>query len=243
MISILGYTNLAKYLDEDEWYTGGERLIRHVIDHYINQGQFKNLELFDFVESIDAKGNPWEQEGYVLSDPGHSLELIGIATKFLLVLQEKKEKTVSQKQLLEHCGELFPKVLINNFRNGFNRNTGGLCKAYDLISRKPLNSDMPWWNLPETMRAAVELLLLNPDNDYTEEILQILIHCSNAFIKNYVNRDIYLMAYQTIDANGQPVDTIPATADADPGYHTGLSVIDFLDCLRKINTPSKKQGS
>ena len=102
---------------------------------------------------------------------------------------------------------------------------------------------MPWWNLPETMRAAVELLLLNPDDDYTEEILQILMHCSNAFIKNYVNRDIHLMAYQTIDENGQPVDTIPATADADPGYHTGLSVIDFLDCLRKINTPSQKQGS
>ena len=243
MISILGCANLAKYLGEEEWYACGERLIRHVIDHHINQSQFKNLELFDFVESIDPEGNPWEQEGHVLSDPGHSLELIGIATKFLLVLRDRKEKTASQEKLLEQCVELFPKVLIKNFRNGFNRNTGGLCKVYDLISRKPLNSDMPWWNLPETMRAAAELLLLNPDDEYTEEMLQILMHCSNAFIKNYVNRDVYLMAYQTIDKNGQPVDTIPATADADPGYHTGLSVIDFLDCLRKINTPSQKQES
>jgi hypothetical protein len=37
------------------------------------------------------------------------------------------------------------------------------------------------------------------------------------------------MAVQTLDKNGQPVDIIPATPDADPGYHTGLSIIDFLN--------------
>ena len=42
------------------------------------------------------------------------------------------------------------------------------------------------------------------------------------------------MAYQTIDRTGKPVDVIPATPDADPGYHTGLSLIDMLDCLRRI---------
>ncbi len=236
MISILGCANLAKYFNEDEWYERGERLIRHVVDHHINLGQFKNLELFDFVEAIDADGIPWEQNGHILSDPGHSLEFIGIASKFLLVQRDRVEKTASQQSLLEQCVELFPKVLIQNFRNGFNKKIGGLCKAYDLISRTPINNDMPWWNLPETMRAAAELLLIAPDDEYTEEILQILSHCSNAFVKNYVNRDVFLMAYQTIDDTGQPVDTIPATADADPGYHTGLSIIDFLDCLSKISS-------
>ena len=46
-----------------------------------------------------------------------------------------------------------------------------------------------------------------------------------------MNRKAHLMAYQTVDANGQPADVIPATPDADPGYHTGLSIIDYLACL------------
>ena len=36
------------------------------------------------------------------------------------------------------------------------------------------------------------------------------------------------MAYQTRNASGEPTDVIPATPDADPGYHTGLAIIDFL---------------
>ena len=36
------------------------------------------------------------------------------------------------------------------------------------------------------------------------------------------------MAYQTRAADGNPVDAIPATSDADPGYHTGLSLIDVI---------------
>ena len=42
------------------------------------------------------------------------------------------------------------------------------------------------------------------------------------------------MAYQTVALDGNPVDIIPATPDADPGYHTGLSLIDMLDCVAKL---------
>ncbi len=42
------------------------------------------------------------------------------------------------------------------------------------------------------------------------------------------------MAYQTVNAQGDPVDVIPATSDADPAYHTGLSIIDFIECIRKL---------
>jgi hypothetical protein len=42
------------------------------------------------------------------------------------------------------------------------------------------------------------------------------------------------MAYQTRNRDGQPVDVIPATADADPGYHTGLSLLDAIDVFRQL---------
>jgi len=59
----------------------------------------------------------------------------------------------------------------------------------------------------------------------------IIMKCSNGFIRNFVNPDVHLMARQTLSRNGIPVETIPATPDADPGYHTGLSIIDFLNCI------------
>ena len=41
------------------------------------------------------------------------------------------------------------------------------------------------------------------------------------------------MAIQTRNADGEPVAVIPATSDADPGYHTGLSILDCLEVLRQ----------
>jgi hypothetical protein len=230
MIAIGAIALFAELLNEDEWFEIGERFVRHIVDRYINLGQFSNLQPYDFYETIDAKGNPWVEDGRILSDPGHSLEFIGLAAKFLLLLRDRPEKTPSQRELLERCAEIFPNVLARNFANGFNPKAGGICKAFDLISRKPINSDMPWWSLPETMRAAAELLHLCPDA-VKAPLLKVIADCSNGFVRRFVNRRVHLMAYQTIDKAGKPVDVIPATPDADPGYHTGLSIIDFLRCI------------
>ena len=90
-----------------------------------------------------------------------------------------------------------------------------------------MNSDMPWWSLPETMRAAIAAYHAAPNDRPT--FGRIAAQCSNAFVHNYVKPDLNLMASQTINEAGHVVDVIPATPDADPGYHTGLSIIDFLE--------------
>lgn len=234
MIMLGGFALFAELLGDDEWFDWGEGFIRYILDHHVNTGQFDELQAHDFVECIDDEGMPWRENGQVLSDPGHSLEFVGLASKFLLILRSKRRKTASQEELLQRCAELFPHVLARNFANGFNPKVGGICKAFDLVSRQPLNSDMPWWSLPETMRAGAELLVLCPREKHKADILRIIADCSNGFMRSFVNRKAHLMAYQTVDANGQPVDVIPATPDADPGYHTGLSIIDFLACLDRV---------
>jgi hypothetical protein len=40
---------------------------------------------------------------------------------------------------------------------------------------------------------------------------------------------MHLMAYQTLDRDGHPIDVTPGMPDADPGYHTGMSLIDAID--------------
>jgi hypothetical protein len=239
MISLLGLALFAEATGAEEWFGDGERFVRHVINRHINLGQWPELQQFDFVEATDPRGQPWCEAGSVLCDPGHALEFIGLAAKFLLVLQQGAAHTASRGALLGQSREVFPATLSHVFQLGFNRAVGGICDAYDLITRRPLNTDMPWWNLPETMRAAAELVLLYPDHPDRERILQVAVDCSNAFVKNFVNPNFHLMAYQTVSANGQPVDVIPATPDADPGYHTGLSIIDFIACIRRLAAPER----
>ena len=63
--------------------------------------------------------------------------------------------------------------------------------------------------------------------------LRVLRDCHNAFAGHFVRPELHLMAYQTRSESGEPIHVIPATADADPGYHTGLSIIDMLDILEE----------
>jgi hypothetical protein len=235
MIAIGGCSLFAEVTGEEEWFEIGGRFIRHILDKHVNLGQLPELELHDYLEFIGKDGLPWRDADMVLSDPGHALEFIGLASRLLLQLKALARKSPSQEELLARCIEVFPLILLKNFENGFNRRVGGICKAFDLVSRRPFNADMPWWNLPETLRAAAELLLLCPDSDRKGELLKVLADCSNGFFTRFVNPRVHLMAYQTIGDDGKPREIIPATPDADPGYHTGLSIIDFLDCFRRLS--------
>jgi hypothetical protein len=234
MISLGLLALAAEVMDDAHWFDVAERYIAHILERHVNLGQWTELEPYDFVESIDAQHRPWrESDGKIMSDPGHCLEFVGLASKVLLRMRDWPGCTVSQQLLLDLCGDMLPRIFLKNFANGFARaGAGGIVKAFDLVSRTPINSDMPWWSLPETMRAGAELLLLAPQEPRRDEILQAIADCSNAFVRNFVNPKVHLMAYQTVNAQGKPVEVIPATPDADPGYHTGLSIIDFLRCIR-----------
>jgi hypothetical protein len=191
--------------------------------------------LHDFVEAVDSAGAPWKDGNRILSDTGHALEFVGLAARFLLVLDRQPEKTPAQEDLLARCREELPAIFCQNFASGFNPEVGGICKAFDLVGRRPINTDMPWWSLPESLRAAAELLVLCPAAPQRDALLDAAARCTNGFFGRFVNPRVHNMAYQTVDAAGRPVDVIPATPDLDPGYHTGLSIIDYLDCLDRTH--------
>jgi len=64
-------------------------------------------------------------------------------------------------------------------------------------------------------------------------LAKIAVTCSNAFLRYYVRPAVHCMAIQTLDQNGQVAPVIPAVPDADPCYHTGLSIIDALETLEQ----------
>ena len=208
----------------------GLQLIRHELETYINLNRrIQNLANFDFWEAVDSQGVPYRENGQILSDPGHALECVGLALKWCDAVKQREDINSEQIQEIQQIEEQMLQILNQNFQNGYLLK--GICKAFDLVSRKALNTDLPWWNLPETMRAALFCHRVAKSQDHRQMCLHIFAACHNAFVQYFVRPDLHLMAYQTCSASGHPVAVIPATADADPGYHTGLSIIDVLDMI------------
>jgi hypothetical protein len=213
----------------------GLRLIEHELAHYVNlDGRIPDLLEGDFWEGINKDGQPCrEADGAIVSDPGHSLEFVGLALKFIAAARTGSSPTPDQDRRLETARVCMPLILERNFTNGYIPGPQGISKAFDLVSRQHLNTDMPWWNLPETLRAAAYCLTDADDGPEKAMCLGVFRDCHNAF-RLFTRPDLYLMAYQTRDAAGHPVDAIPATADADPGYHTGLSLIDVIATIESL---------
>lgn len=230
MIALGGIGLLIESTASREWVDIGETLIRHVLQGHVNRGQFKDLRVWDFVEFLAPGGLPWRSDENVLCDPGHCIEFIGLSASVLLAARRTATPNESLNDLATECRKVLPSLFQHVFQLGFNAKQGGICKAYDLVSRQPINTDMPWWSLPETLRASALLIELWPGLR-VQPLLTIYQQAHEAFFEHYVNPCVYSMAFQTRDINGHPVDVIPAVPDADPCYHTGLSILDVLEIL------------
>ena len=269
MIALGGIALGIEYGEQQYWVNKAQQFISHIIDVHINTDANDHCQRYDFWEAVDNDGKPWvEADGTIICDPGHALEFIGLSLKCLLKI-EKLDTELQETnncswgpenascELLEKCRTLYPALLKHFFALGFNPQAAGICKAFDLKAHQVINSDMPWWSLPETIRAAALLAKFSanqvaPEGRYRfagaknkiccpkttrlykseskceTEALQVIRDASNAFMNKFINPEVHLMAWQTRNIDGNPIELIPATPDADPGYHTGLSIIDFI---------------
>ena len=230
MIQIGGAAVLLEREQSAEMLELGLAHFRFIFENYVNvDSRWPDLTEWDYVEFLDDDGRPYRTDGAILSDSGHALEFVGLGLKFTSVARGLAicEPYLEEIAAIESA---MPHILQQNFANG-SQSTGGICKTYDLLARKAVNSDMPWWSLPETIRAASACWAISQDNAEQAACLRIASVCHNAFVMHYVRPELQLMAVQTRDVDGNVVDVIPGTSDADPGYHTGLSLIDCLNII------------
>ncbi len=214
----------------------GLEIIRHIIDYHVITKPLGGLAEWDFCEFIGDDGDPYEQEGRILSDPGHALEFVGLTAQFCLSVAESACATDRQRGLVVEVLKSLPKIFGRNFQNGFDRGHGGIVKLFDLLSRKPVNGDLPWWSLPETMRAAVGCLSFASDSERSF-LLDSYSSCHNALFSFYAKEESGF-CIQSRDEDGEVSDTIPAVPDADPNYHTGLPLIFCIERLGNFSVSS-----
>ena len=212
MIALGGTALGMKYGDAAYWERRALDLLHLIFSRHTDPDM-------DFWEAVDTSFRPWVEKGRLLCDPGHALEFVGLSSKNLLLFRSPAGRREAAR-----CAKFYADFLRHQFAVGYAPGPGGIIKSFDLKSRRPINTDMPWWSLPETVRASVLAAKLTGD----ASLLDIGRTCAEAFFRGYVNPKCHQMAVQTRDAQGKVVSVIPATPDADPGYHTNLSLIDAL---------------
>jgi hypothetical protein len=239
MIGIGAATVFLKRTKDTAFAKIGLDFLNYILNYHVNLGNANTVsKKYDMWEFTDLAGRPYVDEKQILlSDPGHACEFVGLALDLLETSKKLGCVNGSQSEAVSEYEQILPNVLRQNFQNGFSPMGFGICKGFDLISRKVLNSDMPWWSLPETMRSAISACLI-VSADTCPDFEQIAIKCSNAFVSYYIKPSLNFMAIQTLNKEGRCADVIPATPDVDPGYHTGLSIIDCLEKLPKLKSNS-----
>jgi len=209
MIQIGAMALMVSHEKDNSFVETGLKLIEYVLDNYVNtKNKFSKLEEFDFVEFLDSENQPWSQDGKIISDPGHALEFVGLAFKFTDTVKRLRITDCDQKNRLCRIESVLPKIFKQNFRNGFQPQLGGICKLFDLITRNPINSDMPWWSLPETIRAALYCWQNEPSVSAKQNYLEIANECSRCFKLNYIVSERDMMPIQNRCGDGKIAHTI-----------------------------------
>lgn len=163
-------------------------------------------------------------------DPGHANEFVGLGLGAVAAMErETTWLNDARRALLKRAREMMPALLVKSTRIGWNHTHHGLHKAVDNRTGAPINNDMPWWNLPETMRAAVRAHAATSDPQVRKDVLECYRLSHNAYFEHFLNRDKMLFPCQTRSgATGQVVNKVPAVPEGDPLYHTNLSLLDML---------------
>lgn len=188
-----------------------------------------------FSESID----PQTGERGDLLDPGHCAEFVGLGFSAIAAMEhDGPGMTDVRRALFARAKVEMPAILLGAMKLGFDERHGGIFKAVDIGKGRILNDEMPWWSLPETMRAAFHAAVATADPVLARSCLDVYAKCHNAYFRHYLNRDLSLFPYQTRSGKtGRVMDVAPAIPEGDPLYHSNLS---FLDVMAKIPLGSSR---
>lgn len=191
---------------------------------------------YDAETAVFSEYINWETEAKgTYLDPGHAAEFAGLGLGAIATVRaDAANLTDARRALIARADRDLPRLLIKNVEFGFNSKFPGLLKAVDTASGEALNDGMPWWNLPEAMRAAA-LAYEVADDAQRRTLLETIAKCHNAYFGFYPNREKMLFPFQTISGvTGEVVDIVPAVPEGDPLYHANLALLEMLDVIERL---------
>lgn len=236
----LGALALMAEREGGGWCTrAGLRIIDRILSCHTASADMPPLaRRGDMWETVDEHDRPLLHDGRLQSDPGHSIEFVGLASRFLRAIERREGLEARDAERIRAARARLPDLLFANFENGFRSDVEGITKTVDLVSRDPVDPTLPWWSLPETMRAAAQVLVDHSGDDGSasvgERCRALFALCHNALVRRYLVPGNPALWVQTRSADGRTVDVVPACPDVDPGYHTNLSIIEALRLFDEV---------
>jgi hypothetical protein len=198
----------------------GYNSINDILSNFIVEENNK----FYISDYLNKDKKPLYNNGDIVNNPGHCIEIIGLALQFL---------RLNERLLLDNVTFNIFKVRENLANIGLNHYNLGINKNHTinlqvLIKRREVvNNNCPWWSSFEALRMISEIYYLTKDIKYID-LLTLQFDCiENIYLKD-LKRNIPL---QNVNSEGEKVNSIPATPDIDMGYHTSIPSFDVLDIL------------
>ncbi len=173
----------------------------------------------DLMFAIDAIHNDMK----FTDDQGNTMEVVGMGLELL----RKYGNTIGDSQAIQ---EKLKTLGLEVFEKA-QTPSQTIAQSLDPKTGKLTGNTSPWWSSFETVRALAEIYAL----EKTDVVLQKLIKHFDAIKVNYLQTSTRI-PIQTVDYNGNPVDSIPATPDIDPGFHTCLPLYETYLILSDIAT-------
>lgn len=166
-------------------------------------------------------------------NPGHAIEFVGLSLQAIEAIEKTGlQLSTNVKTIFEEAKTVLPIILINSFQSGYNAEHHGIFQAIDVETGAVLDENMPWWNLPETIRAATRAAVVTNDMSLKRKLLNIIMQCHNDYFTHYINPKLMCFPFRTRSGKtGHVVDIMPAVPEGDPLYHSNLSFIDMRDVL------------
>ncbi|HUX22537.1 MAG TPA: hypothetical protein VMW69_14960 [Spirochaetia bacterium] len=220
--------------DLTEWARLAETLLHYVLDNFWEEDSRRFFELIDF-------GTKKKDPFYL---PGHACELVGLGLQAVSVIEgaaaglsaadqpdnksfELGTFTAAKRELL--------RILLTAYDTGYDHKHGGMLQAINPLNGDVLNNDLPWWCLPEAMRAALYAYEAAEEAELRTRFLVIFTTASNDYFSYYPNPAAGLFPFRTRSGDtGEVRNFMPVVPEADPLYHSNISFIDMLSVLGRF---------
>lgn len=186
------------------------------------------------VDGIQANGQPYREEGRLATDPGHALEFVGLSLQFF---RHSAPYTINADHVAAIDRMTRDLRSLAYLYNRLGRAPhGGIVKSINAENAAVINGDCPWWSSYEAVRTWTELHEIGRDDVERSECVSQIKSYVDCIRQLYVSPSSIGVPVQTVDYDGQVVPVIPATPDIDPGYHTGMPLINALELLGRRAT-------
>jgi hypothetical protein len=226
MISIGACELLHAITKADEDACRGLAAIESILSRYLCHSADGGPVLID---ALGPDGLPYREGGRIPTNPGHALEVVGLSLQFVRHASASSGSSLFEDSCADTIETL--RSLASHYGRIGRAPHGGIVRSLDAESLQVINGNCPWWSSFEAVRTFAELLAIARDDAERDSSIDQIASYIDCIERVYLEPSSIGVPVQTVDLSGVVVPIIPATPDIDPGYHTGIPLIDAYEIL------------